>query len=154
MLTEIEKQEIDKEIKHYPRKSAAGLEAMRIVQKHRRWISDDTLKDIGEYLEMSLESLDSLATFYNLIFRQPVGRHVILICNTISCWIKGCDSLIDFMTDHLKIPLGGTTKDDRFTLIPIACLGACDKAPAMMVDEDLHVELTKEKILNILDKYK
>jgi NADH-quinone oxidoreductase subunit E len=154
MLTEIEKQEIDKEIKNYPRKSAAGLEAMRIVQKHRRWISDDTLKDIGDYLEMSLESLDSLATFYNLIFRQPVGRHVILICNTISCWIKGCDNLIDFMTAHLKIPLGGTTKDDRFTLIPIACLGACDKAPAMMVDEDLHVELTKEKILNILDKYK
>lgn len=153
MLTEIEKQEIDKEIQHYPRKSAAGLEAMRIVQKHRRWISDDTLKDIGKHLEMSVESLDSLATFYNLIFRQPVGRHVILMCNTISCWVKGCDDLIEFMTDYLKIPLGGTTPDDRFTLLPIACLGACDKAPAMMVDEDLHVELTKEKIKDILENY-
>lgn len=153
MLTEQEIKEIEAEISQYPRKSAAGLEAMRIVQKYRRWISDVTLRDISNYLEMSVEALESLATFYNLIFRQPVGRHVILVCDTISCWIKGSDNLMDYLTEQLETGPGQTTPDDRFTLLPIACLGACDKAPVMMVDDDLHVDLNEEKIKNILANY-
>jgi NADH-quinone oxidoreductase subunit E len=153
MLSKEEIINIDKELKQYPRKSAAGLEAMRILQNSRRWISDEAISDISEYLDISASELESLATFYNLIFRKSVGRHVILLCNTISCWIKGYETIEGCLYDKLGIRMGETTSDNRFTLLSIACLGACDKAPVMMVDEDLHVHLTKEKIDDILEQY-
>ena len=126
---------------------------MKIVQDHRRWISDESLHDIAAYLEMTPEELDSIATFYNLIFRKPVGRHVILICDSISCWIIGYDKILETLTHALGIRFGETTPDERFTLLPIPCLGTCDHAPALMIDEDLHRDLTPEKIENILKRY-
>jgi len=153
MLTNEEKQQIDDKIAQYPQKKAACIEAMKIVQDHRRWISDESLKDIAAYLEMTPEELDSIATFYNLIFRKPVGRHVILICDSISCWIVGYDKILKKLTDTLNIQFGETTEDERFTLLPIPCLGTCDHAPALMIDEDLHRDLTPEKIENILANY-
>jgi len=153
MLSEQEKKEIEEELAHYPRRDAGGLEALRIVQRHRRWISDEAVQDISDHLEMSTHQIDSLATFYNLIFRKPVGRHVILLCDSITCWVKGYDNILAFIQDHLDIGLGETTPDDRFTLLPAPCLGACDRAPVMMVDEDLHGNLTPDKIKGILAQY-
>lgn len=153
MLTEEEKNEIEEELTHYPRRDAGGLEALRIVQRHRRWISDEAIQDISDFLGMTPHQVDSLATFYNLIFRKPVGRHVILICDSISCWVKDYESLLAFFKEHLGISLGETTQDDRFTLLPSPCLGACDRAPVMMVDEDLHTNLTPDQIREILEQY-
>jgi NADH-quinone oxidoreductase subunit E len=153
MLTDVEKQQINDKIAQYPQKKAACIEAMKIVQDHRRWISDESLHDIAAYLEMTPEELDSIATFYNLIFRKPVGRHVILICDSISCWIVGYDKILETLTRALGIRFGETTPDERFTLLPIPCLGTCDHAPALMIDEDLHRDLTPEKIENILNNY-
>ena len=153
MLTEKEKNEIEQELEHYPRRDAGGLEALRIVQRHRRWVSDQAIQDISNFLGMTPHQIDSLATFYNLIFRKPVGSHVILICDSISCWVKDYNNIVSFLSDQLGIGLGETTGDDRFTLLPSPCLGACDRAPVMMVDEDLHVNLTPEKIKKILTQY-
>ena len=153
MLTDVEKQQINDKIAQYPQKKAACIEAMKIVQDHRRWISDESLHDIAAYLEMTPEELDSIATFYNLIFRKPVGRHVILICDSISCGIVGYDKILETLTRALGIQFGETTPDERFTLLPIPCLGTCDHAPALMIDEDLHRDLTPEKIENILSHY-
>jgi NADH-quinone oxidoreductase subunit E len=153
MLTEAEKNEIEKELAQYPRTDAGGLEALRIVQSHRRWISDEAIRDISDFLHVTPHQIDSLATFYNLIFRKPVGRHVILLCDSISCWVKDYDTLLDFFYQHLTISWGETTRDDRYTLLPSPCLGACDRAPVMMIDEDLHVDLTPEKIKSILEQY-
>ncbi|HYG03957.1 MAG TPA: NAD(P)H-dependent oxidoreductase subunit E, partial [Chryseosolibacter sp.] len=86
MLSPKEKAEIDKAISEVPVRKAAGIEALKIVQEHRRWISDESLQDVADYMKMSPAELDSVATFYNLLFRKPVGRHVILICDSISCW--------------------------------------------------------------------
>ena len=82
-----------------------------------------------------------------------MGKHIILFCDSISCWIKKSDQLQEMICDHLGIRFGETTSDNRFTLLPMPCLGACDKAPVMMVDKDLHVNLTEEKIKEILKKY-
>jgi NADH-quinone oxidoreductase subunit E len=153
MLTDAEKREIDVEVQKYHRKRAAGPEALKIVQKHRGWISHETLKDVARYLEMTDDELDSVGTCYNLIFRKPVGRHVILLCDSVSCWIMGYERILEHFKQRLGIEFGQTTGDRRFTLLPSACLGACDKAPVMMVDEDLHVELSPEKIDEILDRY-
>jgi NADH-quinone oxidoreductase subunit E len=154
MLTDEEKKEIQEEIKHYPVKKAASIEALKVVQKYRGWVSDESIKDIAAELEMSPEELDSVATFYNLVFRKPVGRNVILVCDSISCWVMGYEKLYEHLKQKLGIQFGETTKDERFTLLTIPCLGTCDRAPALMINNDLHRNLTLEKLDKILEKYK
>ena len=153
MLTPEEKIEIDKAIHHVPVKKAACIEALKIVQAHRRWISDETLHDVAEYMEMSPEALDSVSTFYNLLFRKPVGRHVILLCDSISCWVMGYEALSKQITSRLGINPGETTADGRYTLLPNCCLGTCDRAPAFMIDNDLYRNVTAEQLDDILKKY-
>lgn len=153
MLSEDERREIEEELRHYPAKQAACIEALKIVQRHRGWVPDEGIRDIADFLEMSAAALDSVATFYNLIFRRPVGRHVILICNSVSCWIMGYDQVRQHLTACLGIRLGETDADAQFTLLPIQCLGTCDHAPALMVDEELYRDLTPEKVDDILRRY-
>ncbi len=153
MLTTEEKLEIDRAIHLVPVKKAACIEALKIVQSHRRWISDETLHEVAEYMEMSPEALDSVSTFYNLLFRKPVGRHVILLCDSISCWVMGYEALQLQITKRLGITLGETTTDDRFTLLPNCCLGTCDCAPAFMIDNDLYRNVTIEQLDEIFKKY-
>lgn len=154
MLSEAERQEIEKELEHYEYKRAACIEALKILQRHRGWVSDEGLADLAPLVEMSTAELDNVATFYNLIYRQPVGEHVILLCDSISCWLMGYENIRDYLQDHLGIKYGETTPDGKFTLIPMVCLGTCDHAPAMMVGEDLHRDLTPEKIDEIINKYR
>ncbi len=153
MLTEQERAEIKEEMRKYRFKRAVGPEALKIVQKHRGWISSETLSDVARLLDISEGELDSVGTCYNLIFRKPVGRHRILICDSVSCWIMGSERMSDYLSRRLGVELGQTTTDGRFTLLPMACLGACDKAPVMMVDDDLHVNLDPDKIDRILEEY-
>jgi NADH-quinone oxidoreductase subunit E len=153
MLTSEEIREIEAARHHYPLPEAAGIEALRIVQRHRRWISDDTLRDIADFMGMTPAELDAVATFYNLIFRQPVGRHVILICDSVSCWMLGYENLLEKLKSRLNIELGQTSADGRFTLLPHVCLGACDRAPVMMIDDQLYGDLDPEKIEAILARY-
>jgi NADH-quinone oxidoreductase subunit E len=153
MLTAEEQNEISHELEHYPNKQAVCIDAMLIVQRHRGWVSDESIRDIADYLGMSTADLDGVATFYNLIRRKPVGRHVALICDSISCWIMGCDRVRDQLCTRLGTTLGGSTADGRFTLLPIVCLGACDHAPAIMIDDDLHTDLDAQRIDQILEQY-
>ncbi|NQU45052.1 NADH-quinone oxidoreductase subunit NuoE [bacterium] len=151
MLSAEEKHQIQEELPHSAFKRGASIEALKIVQKHRGWVSDEALKDVAEILDMSPAELENVASFYTLIFRREVGKHVILLCDSISCWIMGYESILDHLKKKLGIGLGQTTPDKRFTLLTIPCLGACDHAPAMMIDETLHRDLTPEKIDRILE---
>ncbi len=153
MLTVEERTEIERETHLYEHKQAACIEALKIVQKHRGWVSDESIRDIADVLGMTPTELDSVATFYNLIFRKPVGKHVIMVCDSVSCWIMGYGNIRDYLSKRLGIGLGETTPDGRFTLLPVVCLGTCDHAPAMMVGDDLHQDLTPEKIDQILEQY-
>jgi NADH-quinone oxidoreductase subunit E len=150
MLTTEEKKEIEAEFPQYEQKRAVSVEALKVIQRHRGWVSDDAIKDIAEFLEMSPDELDGVATFYNLIFRKPVGRHVILVCNSVTCWIMGYEGILEHLKQRLGIELGETTADGLFTLLPIVCLGACDQAPAMMIDDNLYGNLDPAKIDEIL----
>jgi len=153
MLSTKEQEEIGVELARYPNKRAVCIEALRIVQDHRGWVSDEALREVAGLLDLSPTELDEVATFYNLIFREPVGRHVILVCNSVSCWVMGSESLFEHLTVRLGVGLGETTEDGRFTLLPITCLGACDRAPAMMIDNDFHGDLDPAKIDKILEEY-
>jgi NADH-quinone oxidoreductase subunit E len=152
MLSSEEKKEIDEELAIVPYRRAACIGAMKIVQKHRGWISDDSLHDVAGYLGMSVHELDGVAAFYNLLFRKPVGRHIILVCDSVSCWIEGYDGIMDHLTRRLNIKPGETTEDGAFTLLTIPCLGLCDKAPAMVIDTTSYTDLTSEKIDRILEE--
>lgn len=154
MFSEKEIDELNECISHFPQKSAASIETLKIIQHHRGWVSDESLSELAEFLGMSSAGLDNVATFYNIILRKPVGRHVIFVCDSITCFVRGYGSILDYFREQLNIGLGETTPDNRFTLLPIPCLGTCDHAPAMMVDDDLHTDLDSEKIAQILEQYK
>jgi len=153
MLTEVEKTKIQHEIEQseYPR--AACVEALRILQAHHGWVSDEDIRELAPLLGMTPDELDAVATFYPFIFRRPVGRHVILICDSVSCWVMGYESLLSRLNERLGISMGETTPDGRFTLLPVSCIGACDRAPAMMIDRDLHMDLDPEKLERLLEQY-
>jgi len=153
MLSAEEVREIEAETTRYPRRDAACIDALKIVQRHRGWISDEGIRDVAGLLNMSADEVDGIASFYSLLFRKPVGRHVILLCDSVSCWVMGYETMRRRLEELLQIKLGETTPDDRFTLLPIVCLGCCDRAPAMLVDRDLHVNLDGETIGRVLGKY-
>jgi len=153
MLSVIEIEQITHEMQQVPVKKAACIEALKIVQGQRRWVSDESVADIAALLEMSTAEVDSVATFYNLIFRRPVGRHVILLCDSISCYVMGYTEIKQQLMTLLQISYGQTTADERFTLLPNACLGTCDHAPALMIDNDLYRDLKTDTLSKILDQY-
>jgi NADH-quinone oxidoreductase subunit E len=153
MLTQKEIKEIEEEIDQYPYPSVACIDALKIVQKHRGWVSDDSVRDIAEVLGMSVAEVDGVATFYSRIYRKPVGRNVILLCDSVSCMIMGYESLYSYISGKLGISFGDTTPDGRFTLLPNSCLGDCDNAPAMMINNDHFNRLTREMIDELLIRY-
>jgi NADH-quinone oxidoreductase subunit E len=153
MLTQEERNEIEAEASRYPQRKAASIEALKIAGRRSGWVSDEDLREVAALLGMTEAELDSVATFYNLIHRRPVGRHVIYLCTSISCWILGCDPLREALTRRLGIRFGETTADGRFTMVPIVCLGACDHAPTLRIDGDLHHDVDPARIDGVLEKY-
>ena len=153
MLTAQERTEIETKLADYPNKQAMSIEAMLLIQRYRGWVSEESLRDISELLGLSVADLDGIATFYNLIRRKPVGRHVALICDSVSCWIMGCERMTHHLCSRLGTKLGETTADGRFTLLPIVCLGACDHAPTMMIDGRLYEDLDEQRIEEVVSQY-
>ena len=153
MLTKEEKKEIQGEKKLYPYPEAACIDALKIVQNHRGWISDEAVEDIATELDMSLDEVDGIATFYTRIYRNPVGRNIILLCDGISCMVMGNESIYEHISGKLNVEFGETTNDGRFTLLPVSCLGDCDHAPALMINNEHYNNLTPEIIDEILVKY-
>jgi len=151
VLTEAEITEIDHEISHAPYRSAVAIDALKIVQKHHGWVSDESLSGLADYLDISNAELDGIATFYSLIYRKPVGDKVISLCDSVTCWIKGYKQLEEHISQQLGIRLGETTSDNRYTFLPAPCLGACDRAPVMMVGDETHLDLSEDKIDKILN---
>ena len=140
-------------IAHYDDARAASIDALKIVQKRHGWVPDEAIAAIAGILEIPAADVEGVATFYNIIFRKPVGRHVIKVCDSIGCFLTGYEDLISATKQHLNIDYGQTTADGRFTLLPICCLGNCDKGPTLMIDDDTHGPVTPAQIPALLEKY-
>jgi NADH-quinone oxidoreductase subunit E len=153
VLTSADTEAITALAHQYESRRGACIEALRIVQRSHGWISDERLREVARLLDMSPDELDGVATFYNLIFRRPVARHVILVCDSVSCWIMGYEALRDAFHTQFGVRLGETTTDGRFTLLPIVCLGACDHAPTIMIDNDLHHDVDAARLDALLERY-
>jgi NADH-quinone oxidoreductase subunit E len=152
ILSPTEIKEINAELGHYPDKAAVAIDALKIVQKHRRWISDECLVAVAELLETSPAQLEAVATFYNLIYRRPVGKTVIHYCDSVTCWMLGSDRVQERLCRHLNVKLGEMSADGEYTVLPIVCLGACDHAPVAMVGEELKLDLTENAVNEIFGR--
>lgn len=151
MLSDEEKTRIEAEARRYPSRRAALSEALMIAQKSRGWVTDEALVDVARELGLSPAQAESVATFYELAFRRPVGAHIILVCDSVSCWIRAGESLIEALERKLGVGLGGTTPDGLFTLLPAGCLGLCEQAPAILIDGEAYGDLTVERLDALVD---
>ena len=152
-LSDAERHEIEHEISHYPDARAASIEALKIVQKYRGWVPDAAIAPVAAMLGIPAADLEGVATFYSLIFRHPVGRHVVKVCDSISCHLTGFEDLRDALVSTLGVRFGETTRDGRFTLLPICCLGACDRGACLMIDDDLHGPVDPSQVKQLLEPY-
>lgn len=153
ILTEQEIHEIHEYMHHYPQARAASLDALKIVQRRNGWVDDAQVQAIANILQIPVTDVEGVATFYNRIYRSPVGRHVILACDSIACYLVGAESLASKFEQELGIKFGQTTPDNRFTLLPICCLGNCDKAPAVLIDEDTFGPIQLDEVAQLLEQY-
>ncbi|HSW14938.1 MAG TPA: NADH-quinone oxidoreductase subunit NuoE [Solimonas sp.] len=153
VLSEDEQHEIEHALTHYPDGRAASIDALKAVQKRRGWVPDAAIPVLAQAIGISAAELEGVATFYSLIFRRPVGRHVIKVCDSISCHLTGYDELKAELVKQLGVDYGRTTQDGRFTLLPICCLGACDRGATMMIDDDLHGPVEPADVAKILGTY-
>ena len=151
VLSDAERAAIEEEMHHYEDPRVASIEALKIVQQARGWVPDGAADAIGEILGIPASDVEGVATFYSQIFRQPVGRHIIRVCDSMTCYIGGHESVLDGIRTTLGIEPGQTTADNRFTLLPVCCLGNCDKAPALMIDDDTFGSVTAEGVASRLE---
>jgi NADH-quinone oxidoreductase subunit E len=128
------------------------VDVMFAVQDHYGYLSDEAVEEVAELLDMSSLEVEQLATFYTFIYREPVGKYVIHVCDSVICWMEGHESLLDHLSGKLGINLGETTRDGMFSLLPVCCIGYCDRAPAIMINKKVHGPLTIEKLDDILER--
>ena len=138
----------------YPDPRAALLPALYIAQKELGWLSLDAMKAVADALNLPESDVRGTASFYSMFRLKPAGRNLIQLCTNVSCMILGAERLIDLLQERYGLLPGGTTDDGRYSLIIMECIGACGTAPAMLVNTDLHENLTEHNIAEILGKYK
>lgn len=130
--------EMDRIQKFYPNKQAMLLPGLHAAQKERGWISEDTMQDLADYLGIPKTKVKEVVTFYHMYHTKPVGKYNFQFCNNIACWLRGSEELIHHMEQKLGIQLGETTKDGKFTLSEVECLGSCGTAPVCQINNDYH----------------
>jgi len=132
------------------RKREKIIDVLWELQEKRGWISDEDVHTAGAECGLTPAEVDEVATFYNLLLRRPAGKMKVFVCDSISCEIRGSDRLMERMSAALGIKPGETTPDGRITLLPIVCLGHCERAPCLLAGRDIHGPLEDESAVNQL----
>lgn len=154
VLTAEDRAEMEHCIHHYDDSRAASIDALKIVQRRHGWVPDGAIRAIAEVIGIPGSDVEGVATFYNRIYRRPVGRNVIAVCDSIGCFLTGFEEVYQALQTRLGIKPGQTTADNRFTLLPICCLGACDRGPVLMINDDTHFNLSVDTLDKVLEQYK
>ena len=137
-----------------PRGREALLELLKEAQDKFGYVPEEAMVELAESLDIPINEVYGVASFYSFLSTKPLGRNVIRICQSLPCYLKHCQTIIETVEKELGIKPGETTPDDRFSFQLTNCIGLCDQAPAMMINYDAHVDLTPEKIAQILQNYK
>ena len=121
------------------------------IQEHYGYLTDEGVEETARLVGMSPLEVEQLATFYTFIFREPVGKYVIHVCDSVVCWMNGFESIKAYLSDKLDIQDGETTSDGLFTLLPVCCVGYCDRSPAILINKKVYGNLTTGKIDEIIE---
>lgn len=152
MIPEELEKSLKKDIEQVEHPRELVVDVMFAIQEHYGYLTDEGVQETAGLLGMSALEVEQLATFYTFIFREPVGRYVIHVCDSVVCWMDGYDSVRDYLCQKLDIQPGQTTPDGLFTLLTVCCIGYCDRSPAMLINRKAYGNLTVEKIDSILAK--
>jgi len=135
----------------YPDSQSALLRALYLAQQdYGGWLPEQAFDEVAAVMELPTALVASVASFYTMLNRKPVGRHLIQVCTNISCSLLGAEHLLAYISGKLGIKSGETTPDSRFTLLEVECLGSCSTAPMMQVGDIYYENLTEEKVDQIL----
>jgi NADH-quinone oxidoreductase subunit E len=130
----------------YPDRGSAVLPALHIAQNQLGWISREAMEDVAQVLNVDVDKVEEVASFYTMFYTEPVGTYVLEVCKTLPCSILGADEIIEYIADRLGIQPGETSPDGMFTLMRVECLAACHRAPVMQVNHRYYQNLTPEKV--------
>lgn len=153
-FTKEQKERAEEMVKRYPVKRAALLPLLWMVQEKDGYVSDGAVKFLAGFLEISPADVWGVATFYTMFGRKPAGRHHVQVCTNLCCRLKGADWLLRYLKNKLDVEVGATTKDGKFHLSTVECLGSCGTAPMMQIDDDYYEELDAEKVDRIIGDFK
>ena len=146
------KESLQKQIAAIDHPRELVVDVMFAIQDFYGYLSDEAVKEVAELLDMSPLEVEELATFYTFIYREPVGKYVIHVCDSVICWMEGQESLLDHLSKKLGIKSGETTPDGMFSLLPVCCIGYCDRAPAIMINKEVYGPLTIDTLDEILER--
>jgi NADH-quinone oxidoreductase subunit E len=152
MIPDELKKSLLKQLEHVEDPRELAVDVMFAIQDHYGYLTDEGVQETAGLLDMSALEVEQLATFYTFIYREPVGRYVIHVCDSVVCWMDGYESVREYLCRELNIQPGETTADGLFTLLTVCCIGYCDRSPAMLVNKKAYGNLTAEKIDGILEK--
>ena len=142
---------VEEIIRHYPQKKAAIGDVLHLAQKHFGYLNPEVELYVAELLGLPAAYVHQVVTFYSMYLEKPVGKYLIMLCDNVSCLLCGAGDLLAGIREKLEIAPGETTADGKFTLWSVECLGACELAPAVMINEKLHGNMTPEKLDRLLD---
>lgn len=140
-------------VEELPPKRESVIPALQKIQKSRGYLPEDSLETIADYTDTPLANVTGIATFYSQFYLEPQGEHTIKVCQGTACHIKGADDILDELKRELDVTAGEVTSDGKFTLTNVRCLGACSLAPVIMVDDNVHGNLSPEKAIDVLEEY-
>jgi NADH-quinone oxidoreductase subunit E len=146
MYSEANEKKIDELLTHYPVKRSAILPALFVAQSEHGYVTDEDIKYLAQRLDMRINEVEEVVTFYSMYSRKPVGKYKLQVCRTISCMLLGCDRITEHIGQQLGIKVGQTTPDGKFTLQEVECLGYCDLAPVLQINFDYHEKVTPERV--------
>ena len=144
---------LDELFGRFPRKSDALLTALYTVQEDCNHLSPEILSELADIMDMPKSIIYEVVTFYHLYSTKPRGKNIILVCQNLCCYLRGADAIYEAIYEELGIRPGETTEDGKFTLETAECLAACERAPAMMVNEKTFGPLDPVQAKEILKKY-
>jgi NADH-quinone oxidoreductase subunit E len=140
------RERIEKILSRYPTKQAALLPVLWVAQETFGWISREAAEEVARILELPAAHVSGVLTFYTMYNLEPVGRHLLQFCTSISCHLAGAERLVEHCRNRLGIGLGETTPDGKFTMVEVECIAGCDRAPSMMVNDAYHEPMDPAKL--------
>ena len=153
IFTFVSTEKVKKILSQYPDKKSATLPLLHLAQLENGYISGDVINTVAGLVDCHPAVVMDCVSFYTMLYTKPQGRHIIQVCQTLSCSLNGADALVDQVTDKYGIKPGETTEDDRFTLIKVECLGSCGTAPVVQINKEYHEGLSRKSFGELLESH-